>query len=316
MARLAMLRLRLHRRIACDGDSMSEYDRGGAYAPPTDDYETFDARDAEQDRRGWLFLAASAVVFVLFVAVVYNTFQLGVRERDSSPLIAADAEPYRVTPEDPGGYQAPDQDLSVTALREGGQGEAADTEAATPAPARAVSEEPSDPPARDMPALRIEQADADALDEPAESPAPAPAEAEASEPDAPPASDPPASDPVSEPAVQPAPTRADPPPQPAAEPAETSRSPAETLEASRSGDYVAQIAAYRSSGDAEAGWLNFVSRYPDLAIGRAPDIQRADLGERGVFHRLRIAGFGTREEAAAYCQTLQDRGQACLVARR
>lgn len=303
---------------------MSEHDRGGAYAPPADDYETFDARDAEQDKRGWLFLAASAVVFVLFVAVVYNTFQLGVRERNSSPLIAADAEPYRVTPEDPGGYQAPDQDLSVTALREGGQGEAADGETETPAPARAVSEEPADPPERDMPALRVEQADADALDEPAQSPAPA--EATTTEPENQPASEPAAqpaptrADPppqsAAEPAAQPAQTRADPPPQPAAEPAENSRSPAETLEASRSGDYVAQIAAYRSSADAEAGWLNFVSRYPDLAIGRAPDIQRADLGERGVFHRLRIAGFSTREEAAGYCQTLQDRGQACLVARR
>ena len=305
MARLAMLGLRLPRRIAFDGDTMSEHDRGGAYAPPADDYETFDARDAEQDRRGWLFLAASAVVFVLFVAVVYNTFQLGVRERDSSPLIAADAEPYRVTPDDPGGYQAPDQDLSVTALREGGQGESADAEADTPAPARVVSEEPADPPARDMPALRVEQADADALDEPAERPAPA--EAAATEPEDLPAPDP---------ASQPAPARADPAPQPAADSAPASRPSAETGEASRSGQYVAQIAAYRSSADAEAGWLNFVSRYPDLAIGRAPDIQRADLGERGVFHRLRIAGFGAREEAAAYCRTLQDRGQACLVARR
>jgi hypothetical protein len=92
-----------------------------------------DARDAEQDRRGWLFLAASAVVFVLFVAVVYNTFQLGVRERGDSPVITADAEPYRVAPDDPGGYEAPDQDLSAYELREGERG---DTEDTAPAPVR------------------------------------------------------------------------------------------------------------------------------------------------------------------------------------
>ena len=298
MARLDMLWHADLRRIACDGDTMSDHDRGGAYAPPTDDYETFDARDAEQDRRGWLFLAASAVVFVLFVAVVYNTFQLGVRERNSSPLIAADAEPYRITPEDPGGYQAPDQDLSVTALREGAQ--AGEAEADTPPPARQVSEEPEDPPVRELPALQVEQADADALDEPAESPAP---------PD-------PDDAPAAEPEAQPAPARGDPPTQAPNEPAPVSRPSAETLDAARNGVFVAQIAAYRSSADAESGWLNFVARHSDLAIGRAPDIQRADLGERGVFHRLRIAGFNTREEAAAYCRSLEDRGQACLVARR
>lgn len=279
---------------------MSDQDTGGTYAPPPDEYETFDARDVEQDRRGWLFLAASAVVFVLFVAVVYNTFQLGVRERGDSPIIAPDAEPYRVAPEDPGGYEAPDQDLSVTSLRESGADDASETEAATeaatdepPAPAREVSEEPVDPPQRDMPAVQIETADADALDEPA--------------PTQPPATQP-------EPEPQPATQQPDPTPAPSTTP--TAPSLDDLIASSRDGRFVAQIAAYRSAEDAEAGWINFVSRYPELARGRGPDIQRADLGERGVFHRLRIAAFETRADAAAYCDKLSNRGQACLVATR
>ncbi len=279
---------------------MSDQDSGGTYAPPPDEYETFDARDAEQDRRGWLFLGASAVVFVLFVAVVYNTFQLGVRERGEGSVIAPDAEPYRVAPEDPGGYVAPDQDLSVTSLREGGTGsetgedEAEDT---PPAPARDVEEEPVDPPQRDMPAVQIETADADALDEPA-------------------TSDPVTSEPVAE---EPEPQPATPEPEPA--PAEPTPAPSQPslddlISSGSDGRFVAQIAAYRSEADAEAGWINFVSRYPELASGRAPDIQRADLGDRGVFHRLRIAAFETRADAAAYCDALSNRGQACLVATR
>jgi hypothetical protein len=274
---------------------MSETDRrGGAYAPPPDDYETFDARDAEQDRRGWLFLGAAAVVFVLFVAVVWNTFQLGVREREDSPVIAADAEPYRVPPADPGGYQAPDQDLSVTELREG---TGADGEPA-PAPAepRDVSEDPVDPPARDMPAARIETADADAMDAPRRDPESAPAEPE--------------------PQAEPAPARSDRIPQPQVRPARQTPAPAPAPAAASSGAFVAQIAAYRSPDDAEAGWLSFASRFPQLASGRAPDVQRADLGDRGVFHRLRVAGFETREGASAYCEQLQNAGQACLVAQR
>jgi cell division protein FtsN len=271
--------------------------RYGAYAPPPDDYDTYDAREEEQDRRGWLFLGASAVVMVLFVAVVYNTFQLGVRERGENPVITADAEPYRVAPEDPGGYEAPDQDLSAYELRENSEGEA---ELETP-PARTVSEEPviqdPAPQAQDMPALQVETASADALDDPAPSdpqpaapqpdPEPAPARAEPARPDPEPES--------------PAPARAEPPSRPAAQ---------------VEGAYVAQIGAFRSVEDAEAGWVAFTSRFSDLAMGHAPDIQRADLGDRGVFHRLRVAAFATREDAANFCASLDARGQACLVARR
>ena len=283
---------------------MSETERrGGAYAPPPEDYETFDARDAEQDRRGWLFLGAAAVVFVMFVAVVWNTFQLGVREREDSPVIAADAEPYRVAPADPGGYEAPDQDLAVTQLREGG-GDASGEDA--PAAPRETAEEPADPPARDLPDVRVETADADSLDdpaqgenrrEPASETAPgAPAEPASSEP-------------------EPAQTMPDPASDPDPAPREPQPEPARAA-ATAEGPYVAQIAAYRSADDAESGWVNFASRFPDLAAGRAPDIQEADLGDRGVFHRLRIAGFATRGDAAAFCQRLDNRGQACLVARR
>lgn len=271
--------------------------RYGAYAPPPDDFEGFDAREEEQDRRGWLFLGASAVVMVLFVAVVYNTFQLGVRERGENPVITADAEPYRVAPEDPGGYEAPDQDLSAYELREGDAGDAAPE---TP-PARTVSEEPvvqdPAPQVQDMPALQVETADADQLDEPA-SEAETPA--------------------VTSPDPEPAPVRTEPVRQ---EPEPTPPAPARTEPQTRSaaqteGAYVAQIGAFRSRADAEAGWVAFSSRFSDLAMGHAPDIQRADLGDRGVFHRLRVAAFASREEAANFCASLDARGQACLVARR
>ncbi len=282
---------------------MSDRETGGTYAPPHDDYDTFDARDVEQDRRGWLFLGASVVVFVLFAAVVYNTFQLGVRDRNDSPIIAPDAQPYRVPPADPGGYQAPDQDLSVTNLREGGTetDEAVTSGEAEAAPAREVSEEPVDPPQRDMPAVQIETTDADALDEPSDQTG---TDTAPSAPSASPQSPPASPNPEPE-STAPEPETTPPPP-----------SLDDLLSSGQTGAFVAQIAAYRSEADAEAGWINFVSRYPDLARGRGPDIQRADLGERGVFHRLRIAAFETRAEAAAYCEQLSNQGQACLVATR
>lgn len=263
----------------------------GPYAPPPDDFETFDAREAEQDRRGWLVLLAAAVVFALFMAVVWNAFQLGMRERDDSPLIMADSQPYRVAPDEPGGFETPHQDLTAFELRarEGDRESAPADPDAAPTPARPAAEEPVARPER-LPALQVEAADTDAMDEPA------------------------APEPGPEPASQPAPQ-----PEPQA-PARTQRPlelrAAAPAAASASGAFVVQIGAYRALEEAEAGWLAFASRYGDLTSGRAPDIQRADLGERGVFHRLRVAGFETREDAAAYCASLDARGQSCLVARR
>ncbi|MGY6627504.1 MAG: SPOR domain-containing protein [Oceanicaulis sp.] len=259
---------------------------GGPYAPPPDDFDTFDAREAEQDRRGWLVLLAAAVVFALFMAVVWNAFQLGMRERDDSPLIMADTQPYRVAPEEPGGFETPHQDLTAFELRarEGDRDTARTDPDAAPATPRPSAEEPVARPER-LPALQVEAADADALDEPAER----------------------APDPVSQPVPAPqtqTPERA------------TAPEPSRPAAASASGAFVVQIGAYRALEEAEAGWLAFVSRHGDMTSGRAPDIQRADLGERGVFHRLRVAGFETREEAAAYCSSLDARGQSCLVARR
>ncbi len=80
--------------------------------------------------------------------------------------------------------------------------------------------------------------------------------------------------------------------------------------------FLAQIAAFRSAEDAEADWRRFQRAFPDLSAGKSADIQRADLGERGIYYRLRINGFDSREAAGAFCQSLQSRGQACLVARR
>ncbi|OAB56600.1 hypothetical protein AY599_23960 [Leptolyngbya valderiana BDU 20041] len=291
---------------------MSDDDRRlGAYAPPPDDYETFDARDAEQDRRGWLFLAAAAVVFALFVAVVYNTFQLGVRERSDSPVIAADAEPFRVAADTAGEGEA---DLGVHNLRSGERG--AGEETGEPAPARPVNEEPVD-----LPEARVETADADALgevDEPSTDPAAREPEAprpDAGEPDAPaqaPA-EPSIEDVITERERARAGNDRDPEPAPAAAPA---RPEPQTPAGGEPQPFLAQIAAFRSEADARADWTRFSRAFPDLAAGKNADIQRADLGDRGVYYRLRINGFATREAANAFCGTLQTRGQACLVARR
>ncbi|WP_019961483.1 SPOR domain-containing protein [Woodsholea maritima] len=299
----------------------------GAYAPPAEEYETFDARVEERDRPGPLLLFASLAFVVLMVAVVYSAYKQGVREggRNAAPRITADAEPYRELPADPGGYETPGQDIEAYERRQGNGGnsiESIDTASVRPGP-----EEPVDT----RPSLQVETTSADQMgaDEAQTSPAPQPQET-TRQPEPQPVVRQPEPQPTPTPASQPsareslpqpqAPARTVPQPQPRQEtPRETppaSATPAASTPANTNGDYVVQIGAFRSTEEADQAWARFTSRHASLARGHGRDVIRVDLGDRGIYHRLRIAGFETRDEASTYCTALKGEGQDCLVARR
>ncbi len=92
----------------------------------------------------------------------------------------------------------------------------------------------------------------------------------------------------------------------------------ETLAAPRAGlserpAVVIQLAAHRSDARARANWRRLRAAFPDLLGDLAPVIQRADLGARGVFYRVRTGPFKIRAEAQGLCRQLRARGQDCLV---
>ena len=275
---------------------MPSRDRNSTDYDP-DAYDTFDARDDGQGRRGPILLLAAAIVLVLFLGVVWSAYNLGVRERNTAPILTADSQPWRTAPEDPGGFETPGQDIEAYALRERGGVDTVEIDPAVrPGPEEPVLE-------RERPPLTVEAEDADRLGTPREAAAreetPAPARSEP---------EPVADEPVQQPrqaeaaAPDPAPGREQPRPVPPA--------------ASAAGNFVVQIAAFRTIEEAEEAWIAFVTRFPDLSTGRSPSIVEANLGARGIYHRLRIAAFETREDASRYCQTLSSRGQDCLVAAR
>ena len=280
--------------------------RIGAYAPPADEFETFDARE-EENRRGTLLLTTAIAVLVLFVGVVWSAFNQGVRERDEAPRLLAEVEPYRERPADPGGEQTPDTNLDVYNRL---TGDSDDDEEVSLRPT------PEEPLEDTRPSLRIETVDAD--------------EADAGENDQgqrieetpldPPAADVTPRQAPGRPQRQPDPepeTQASARQEPQTRPAETSPPPAASLpSAAPAGAWVVQIASFRSVADAEAAWLAFQGRFSDISSGLGPDIASVEIADRGTYHRLRIAAFATRDDAVSFCSTLQGRGQDCLVARR
>ena len=95
------------------------------------------------------------------------------------------------------------------------------------------------------------------------------------------------------------------PPAPAAKPAA----------APATGAYVLQIGAYKSQADADAAWKTYKSRHAALLSGYGPNVQQADLGEKGTWYRLRVSGFSDRDVALALCDRLKADGGACFLAR-
>jgi len=136
-----------------------------------------------------------------------------------------------------------------------------------------------------------------------------PAKVAAVTPPAPVATPAPAPKPRPAPPPAPAPTLTPPvKPTPAA-------APATAPVARGSGDYLIQLGSVRAADQASAEWSRLQKANADLLGGLRSDIARVDLGEKGIYWRIRAAGL---DEASArrICATLQSRHQGCIVARR
>ena len=79
----------------------------------------------------------------------------------------------------------------------------------------------------------------------------------------------------------------------------------------QSGPYV-QIAAQRSEAEAQASLRNAQSRYGSLWGGAQPYIQRADLGQKGIYYRVRVPA-SSLQEASSICSSIKANGGDCMA---
>lgn len=82
-----------------------------------------------------------------------------------------------------------------------------------------------------------------------------------------------------------------------------------------SGSFVVQVSAQRSEEAALSTYRNLQGRFPNLFAQRQPLLQRADLGDRGIYYRVRVGPMSTREEAASFCEQFRAVGGDCIIAR-
>ena len=81
------------------------------------------------------------------------------------------------------------------------------------------------------------------------------------------------------------------------------------------GAYVLQIGAYKSQSDADTAWKAFQAKHAALLSGFGPDVRKADLGDKGVWYRLRVGSFADKDAAVAMCDRLKAEGAACFPAK-
>lgn len=292
--------------------------------------ERFDGdMDSMNARRGsstrWILSIALGLLMIAAIGVAARHLLIGegpkVSAEDNIPVIKPDEKPIKTKPEDRGGMAVPNQDKLV--YQDLGRGEAStDSEKLMPS-----AEKPQPPPSK-APAVAANETTASA-------PMPSPAAATPTpEVPAPPAIA--ATTPVSQPASVSAPTSLTPAPSeakknevaPAKPVSETPSAPTTVKTASMAapakaavatqpagGSYEVQLAAMKSQPEAEAVWKKVQTANKDLLGSLTVDIQRADLGAKGVFFRLRA---GPLDEAGAknLCAELAKRNQGCIVARK
>ena len=77
--------------------------------------------------------------------------------------------------------------------------------------------------------------------------------------------------------------------------------------------YVVQLGSFKTAREAEAQWDRLKK---DPALASLPhQLEEADLGQKGVWHRLLVAGGTDRKSAATLCDQLTVAGRPCLVRR-
>ena len=200
------------------------------------------------------------------------------------PLILPPAGDVKVRPESPGGMAVPDRDKLVYG-RIDGTADAPKFERLLPPP-----ETPLEPPT-DAPTKNI----VEAAPPPAPEPIPEPVAKE------PVVLAPAASAPV------PAPPAPEVPPAP-----EAPAKPEPPAPAAQQG-YMVQLSALKTEEAAKAEWKRITKQNGDILDGLSMNIQRADLGDKGIFFRLRGAYLPDRKSAESICANLATRKVGCLI---
>ncbi|MGD1933286.1 MAG: SPOR domain-containing protein [Candidatus Phaeomarinobacter sp.] len=77
--------------------------------------------------------------------------------------------------------------------------------------------------------------------------------------------------------------------------------------------FALQLGSFASAENAQRGFEQANTEFGNTLASNTLYVQPIDLGERGVFHRLRIGGFENMTQASAACTTLGIAAADCMI---
>ncbi|MGE0183583.1 MAG: SPOR domain-containing protein [Parvularculaceae bacterium] len=267
-----------------------------------DELEDFDDEDGEEERglSGLVVLLMGVVMLGALASVVWIAYKQGIRNgqaQGGAPYVTADPEPLKI--ENTVADAANGDDLAVYDRLGGQESEPVETIAAGPEePVARASEDPIGAIAAQAgsPAGLADDAVADRI-------------AALAKADEALNASPPATAAPSTPAPKPE-------AKPATPPTAASTTPKPTISyasGALSGSHLVQVGAFRSEEEAGAQWAKLQGKLGEFLSGKDDDVERADLGDKGVYYRLRIGPFASSDDAKTFCAGLKDRGTDCLI---
>ncbi len=269
-----------------------------------DEFEDFDDEDGDEERglSGLVVLLMGVVMLGALASVVWIAYKQGIRNgqaQSGAPIVTADPEPLKI--ENNIADAADGDDLAVYDRIGGADAEPVETIASGPEePVARSSADPIGAIAAEIgePAGLADDAVADRIaalakeDEALNSSPPATTSAPTQKPAAKPATPPTAASTSSSAATQPT---------------------AGISTSALSGSHLIQVGAFRSQEEADAQWSKLQGKLGDYLSGKDDDVERADLGDKGVYYRLRIGPFASADAAKTFCAGLKERGTDCLI---
>ena len=87
------------------------------------------------------------------------------------------------------------------------------------------------------------------------------------------------------------------------------------MPASGGSGFVAVLASKKSRMDALKAFADLQQKYAEVLASKTPDVQEANLGDKGVWYRAVVGPPGSREAASGVCSQLKSAGHSgCWVA--
>ncbi|HUO93117.1 MAG TPA: SPOR domain-containing protein [Rhizomicrobium sp.] len=288
-----------------------------------DDARIFDGGEIEdEDEEGSrlpLLLVIGLLVVAAFTGVVWLAYTQGVQRgrADAPRMLVAAAGPVKEAPADRGGQATPYTGLKI--YQQPAPPEDEDTESAPQPPTPRTAAAPAPAPvkvAENTPAQTVK---------PAAQPAPVatkpPRALHPAAPDSVPSLKPATLPPVPKAAGTSAPKSSRLSETQTAKPMKASAAASTEIlteapsPAAHVGEGAAlQIGAYKSEDEASDAWKAFAQRHA-MASAYQSEIKKVDLGDKGVWYRLRLGTFADKSSAVAFCDKLKADGGTCFLAR-